>query len=143
MKEGIKEQILEWNSYLPAVKAQSIDVLVSNIVDIIKGKKCNMSCGYDSTYGFVPEADCPVHDTPTEPFKCDECQFEEGHSQSCSKYVKGKPFEEDILLQIEKEISEQFKYVNNGVMNMDYNDKEAVGFNRGLQVALEIIKKYK
>lgn len=33
MKE-IKEQILEWNSYLPEVKRQSIDVLVENIIDL-------------------------------------------------------------------------------------------------------------
>lgn len=38
MKE-IKEQILEWNSYLPEVKRQSIDVLVENIIDLAVAKR--------------------------------------------------------------------------------------------------------
>lgn len=33
-QEEIKEQILEWNSYLPEVKKQSIDVLVANIISL-------------------------------------------------------------------------------------------------------------
>lgn len=33
-QENIKEQILEWNSYLPEVKKQSVDVLVANIISI-------------------------------------------------------------------------------------------------------------
>lgn len=44
---------------------------------------CKMEHGYD----------CP-NDTPTEPVdKCTECQFEKGHSQGCSEYIAGKPFE--------------------------------------------------
>ena len=37
--EEIKAQILEWNSYLPQVKRQSIDVLVDNIVDLAVSKE--------------------------------------------------------------------------------------------------------
>lgn len=33
-RNEIKEQILEWDKYLPEVKRQSIDVLVDNIVEI-------------------------------------------------------------------------------------------------------------
>jgi hypothetical protein len=25
---------------------------------------CGNACGYQEPYGFVPEADCPIHDTP-------------------------------------------------------------------------------
>jgi len=37
--EEIKAQILEWDSYLPQVKRQSIDVLVDNISDLAVSKE--------------------------------------------------------------------------------------------------------
>ena len=27
-----------------------------------KCHECDMACGYTEPYGFVPEADCPIHD---------------------------------------------------------------------------------
>lgn len=39
MEKEIKEQILEWNSYLPEVKRQSIDVLVENIINLAVAKR--------------------------------------------------------------------------------------------------------
>ena len=30
-------------------------------------KKCDLACGFQKPYGFVPEADCPVHDAPYQP----------------------------------------------------------------------------
>ena len=29
-------------------------------------EECGRVCHYATPYGFVPEADCPVHDVPTE-----------------------------------------------------------------------------
>lgn len=121
-------------------------------------EKCNMSCGYDSTYGFVPEADCPVHDKPTEPVKEDwETKWNEEFEGSCFgvnqatsenniKDIKAfiRQTKEDILLQIEKEVSEKFKDehpTEDGVPVETYGYEQT--FNQGLQVALGVIKKFK
>ncbi len=54
-------------------------------------------------------------------------------------------FIERLLLSQKKELAREVegltKYVSNGVMNMDYNNKEAVGFNQALDLAKKIILK--
>ncbi len=60
------KEIEEFNDNYITLSARIL-IFIKNLTtknDI--NKECNNTCGYEQPYGFVPEADCPIHDIKQE-----------------------------------------------------------------------------
>jgi len=67
---------------------------------VCKGK-CGYECDYQSPYGFVPEAGCPIHDTPQSKEECNCEEISTKNVKKCCEICEPEKFPQPK--EIEKE----------------------------------------